>query len=85
MKYSRRDFEIAEAVIRGRTLQDVGTEYVISRQRVQQILDKVLKGTFEEYPDYHKYLNGYRAYRKDPMKTIELIKMFHKKRPEAIL
>ena len=49
VRFQKRDFDIAMKVLYGRTLQDVGNEYRISRERVRQIVAKVKKGAIEKF------------------------------------
>ena len=49
VSFNKRDFDMAIKVLSGRTLQDVGDEYRISRERVRQIVAKVKQGTMRHF------------------------------------
>lgn len=83
-RYSRRDFEITERVIGGDTLQTQANEHGISRQRVMQIVKKVLYGTALMFGN-EAYLVGYRAYRKNPIITTLLVRQFRITRLDALI
>jgi hypothetical protein len=89
--YNRRTFDVAQAVISGRTLQDVADEHRVTRQRVQQMLKKVLKGTAEfyerkkGYPAPELFTLGRTPYRRSPETTMKYVEEFRKTRMDALL
>ena len=83
-RYSRRDFEVAERVIGGDTLQTLANELGVTRQRVMQIVKKVLLGTAHQFGN-DEYLVGDRAYRKNPTITALLVRQFRVTRLDALI
>ena len=82
VRFNKRDFDMARKVLSGRTLQDVGNEYRISRERVRQIVAKVKQGAIRSFDIEWE---GTRDMRENDEFWMEHIEKFRKTRMDALI